>query len=130
MGLSFSLLSWNWYPPMRNRIFGLVGTKVIVARSISFEEKEANKILRLLSFKRSNSSNKMVSGDQQTNGAVMERSLSFTSWEPEVTKLVVEDHGGVSLQPSSLKIPENFVSPHVKLPSSLPSSLPQGLCRA
>ncbi|WOK93735.1 hypothetical protein Cni_G02435 [Canna indica] len=119
MGLSFSLLSWNWFPPMRNKIFGLAGTKVIVARSISFREKEVHKILRSLNFKRSNSSNKMMSGDQQTNGAVMERSLSFKSWEPEVAKLVVEDHGGVSLQPSSLKILENFVLPHVKLPQQL-----------
>ncbi|WOL03017.1 IQ domain-containing protein IQM1-like [Canna indica] len=120
MGLSFSLLSWNWFGSMRNRIFGLAGAKVTVARSISFGEKEANKILRSFSFKRSNSSNKMVSGDHQTNGAVMERSLSFKSWEPEVPKLAVEDHGGVSLQqPSSLKIPVNFVLPHVKLPRQL-----------
>lgn len=58
----FFLLSWNWFA---------------AARSISLGEKEANRILRSFGFRRSNSSNMMVSG--VSHDAVMERSLSF-SW--------------------------------------------------
>ncbi|CAL9768251.1 unnamed protein product [Musa acuminata subsp. burmannicoides] len=65
----------------------------------------------------------MVSG--VPGGAVMERSLSFKNWEPGVTELdrsfseQATDY--VAPQPSSLKVPVNFVLPHVKLPEQLPA---------
>ncbi|CAL9157753.1 IQ domain-containing protein IQM4 [Musa acuminata AAA Group] len=65
----------------------------------------------------------MVSG--VPGGAVMKRSLSFKNWEPGVTELdrsfseQATDY--VAPQPSSLKVPVNFVLPHVKLPEQLPA---------
>lgn len=65
----------------------------------------------------------MVSG--VPGGAVMERSFSFKNWEPGVTELdrsfseQATDY--VAPQPSSLKVPVNFVLPHVKLPEQLPA---------
>ncbi|CAL9049050.1 unnamed protein product [Musa banksii] len=130
MGLSFSLLSWNWVGVMRSKVFGLTEAKAAVARSISFGEKDANRLLRSLSFRRSDSSNKMVAGAgaaAAAHDAVMERSLSFKNWEPEPTKLDAAASVGdqaigdddVTLQPSCLKIPANFPAPHVKLPHQL-----------
>ncbi|RRT75710.1 hypothetical protein B296_00005230 [Ensete ventricosum] len=134
MGLSFSLLSWNWVGVMRSKVFGLAEAKAAVARSISFGEKDANRLLRSLSFRRSDSSNKMAAGAGTAAGegghdAVMERSLSFKNWEPEPTKLdaaaasvgdQATGHDDVTLQPSCLKIPANFPAPHLKLPHQLP----------
>ncbi|RWW09574.1 hypothetical protein GW17_00026935 [Ensete ventricosum] len=120
---------------MRSKVFGLAEAKAAVARSISFGEKDANRLLRSLSFRRSDSSNKMAAGAGTAAGegghdAVMERSLSFKNWEPEPTKLdaaaaaSVDDqatgHDDVTLQPSCLKIPANFPAPHLKLPHQLP----------
>lgn len=110
MGLSFSVPLWNWFA---------------AAGSISLGEKKANRILRSLSFGRSNSSNRMVSG--ACDDAVTERSLSFRNWEPETPKLDASvpigeqaaDDDDVTLQPSCLKVPMNFAVPHVKLPQQL-----------
>ncbi|RWW09962.1 hypothetical protein GW17_00026520, partial [Ensete ventricosum] len=94
------------------------------AGSISLGEKEARRILRSLSFGRSDSSNRMVSG--ACHDAVTERSLSFRNWEPETPKLdesvptgeqAADDN--VTLQPSCLKVPVKFAVPHVKLPQQL-----------
>lgn len=115
---------------MRSKVFGLTEAKAAVARSISFGEKDANRLLRSLSFRRSDSSNKMVAGAGAAavaHDAVMERSLSFKNWEPEPTKLDAAASVGdqatgdddVTLQPSCLKIPANFPAPHVKLPHQL-----------
>lgn len=88
MGLSF-LLSWNWFA---------------AARSISLGEKEANRNLRSFGFRRSNSSNMMVSG--VSHDAVMEWSLSFRNWDLETPKLGASVPVGeqaaddVTLQPS------------------------------
>ncbi|THU62512.1 hypothetical protein C4D60_Mb01t05920 [Musa balbisiana] len=133
MGLSFSLLSWNWVGVMRSKVFGFTEAKAAVARSISFGEKDANRLLRSLSFRRSDSSNKMVASAgaaaaAAAHDAVMERSLSFKNWEPEPTKLDAAASVGdqatgdddVTLQPSCLKIPANFPAPHVRLPHQLP----------
>ncbi|CAL9107463.1 unnamed protein product, partial [Musa textilis] len=109
MGLSFSVLLWNWFA---------------AAGSISLGEKEAHRILRSLSFGRSNSSNRMVSG--ACDDAETERSLSFRNWEPATPKLDASVPIGeqaadddVTLQPSCLKVPVNFAVPHVKLPQQL-----------
>ncbi|URE23783.1 calmodulin-binding protein [Musa troglodytarum] len=87
-------------------------------------KKEAHRILRSLSFGRSNSSNRMVSG--ACDDAETERSLSFRNWEPATPKLDASVPIGeqaadddVTLQPSCLKVPVNFAVPHVKLPQQL-----------
>ncbi|URE40866.1 calmodulin-binding protein [Musa troglodytarum] len=63
----------------------------------------------------------MVSG--VPGRAVMERSLSFKNWEPGVTELdrsfSEQATDDVAPQPSCLKVPANFVLPHVKLPEQL-----------
>ncbi|RWV86915.1 hypothetical protein GW17_00051140, partial [Ensete ventricosum] len=55
----------------------------------------------------------------------MGRSLSFKNWEPGVTELDLSFSGqatyDVAPQPSYLKVPVNFVLPHVKLPEQLPA---------
>lgn len=59
--------------------------------------------------------------------AVLEKSLSFKNWEPQVGELERNKQGSnneVASHPSRIKIPVNFVVPHVKLPqqaSSFPS---------
>ncbi|CAL9112282.1 unnamed protein product [Musa acuminata var. zebrina] len=103
----------------------LLFLSIKTAGSISLGEKKANRILRSLSFGRSNSSNRMVSG--ACDDAVTERSLSFRNWEPETRKLDASvpigeqaaDDDDVTLQPSCLKVPMNFAVPHVKLPQQL-----------
>lgn len=82
MGLSLSLLSWAWIECMRSKIFGLPETTDALVRSISFgDQKDVKMTLRSLSFKRSDSSKKMVS--KVTDTSAMEKSLSFKGWEQE-----------------------------------------------
>lgn len=119
---------------MSNKVFCLAETKVAVARSISFGDRESNKILRKsISFKRSDSSNKMVSGEAPG----MERSLSFKNWEPQLSKIegattdnqAVEDLKMLQLS-SSPKIQAKFSAPIVELPQRqlLEFSSPRPLC--
>ncbi|URD99351.1 calmodulin-binding protein [Musa troglodytarum] len=82
MGVSLSLLSWARIECMRSKIFGLLETTDVLVRSISFgDQKDIKTTLRSLSFKRSDSSKKMV--PKVTDNAAMERSLSFRGWEQE-----------------------------------------------
>lgn len=56
--------------------------------------------------------------------AVLEKSLSFKNWEPQVGELERDkqaSNNGVASHPSRIKIPVNFVVPRVKLPQQ-PSS--------
>ncbi|XP_074557436.1 IQ domain-containing protein IQM1-like [Curcuma longa] len=119
---------------MSNKVFCLADPKVAVARSMSFGDRESNKLLRKsISFKRSDSLNKMVS----TEAPGMERSLSFKHWEPQVTKIegaatdeqAVEDLKMLQLS-SPPKIQANFPAPIVELPQRqlLEFSSPRPLC--
>ncbi|XP_042473485.1 IQ domain-containing protein IQM1-like isoform X1 [Zingiber officinale] len=110
---------------MSNKVFCLAETKVAVARSMSFGDRESNKILRKsISFKRSDSSNKMVSSEVPG----MERSLSFKHWEPQVTK--IEGAATDKQAVEELKIQANFPAPIVELPQRqlLEFSSPRPLC--
>lgn len=103
----FFLLSWNWFA---------------AARSISLGEKEANRILRSFGFRRSNSSNMMVSG--VSHDAVMERSLSFRNWDLETPKLGASVPVGeqaaddVTSQPSLSQSAVNFCGAPCEAPAT------------
>ncbi|KAG1346370.1 IQ domain-containing protein IQM1 [Cocos nucifera] len=133
MGLSVSLLSWDWTEFIRNKVFGPTEAEAALANSISFGEKDIKKTLRSLSFKRSNSATKMVS-NLCANG-VLGKSLSFKNWEREQTKMEAtvssknQAMDDVEPVPVSLMSPVKGAVADVKSPGSLPGfSSPRPRC--
>ncbi|RRT81100.1 hypothetical protein B296_00003012 [Ensete ventricosum] len=114
MGLSLSLLSWAWIECRRNKIFGSPETADVLVRSISFgDQKDMTMTLRSLSFKRSDSSKKMVS--KATDNTAVEKSLSFKGWERETTlSFKNETAQGSFKSPMKITVPQcpyEFSSP-------------------
>ncbi|RWW31806.1 hypothetical protein BHE74_00003540 [Ensete ventricosum] len=114
MGLSLSLLSWAWIECRRSKIFGSPETADVLVRSISFgDQKDMTMTLRSLSFKRSDSSKKMVS--KATDNTAMEKSLSFKGWERETTlSFKNETAQGSFKSPMKITVPQcpyEFSSP-------------------
>ncbi|PKA64258.1 hypothetical protein AXF42_Ash009478 [Apostasia shenzhenica] len=123
MGLSLSLLSWGRIEVMRERIFGLKEVGAAMVKSLSFSEKDIKTTLRSISFKKCDSSTKMV-----PSTLVIEKLLSFKNWEPlEETKTENDDllpNDSIvydkKQEPMTFKCIENFVEfcsprPHSEL---------------
>ncbi|MQL88057.1 hypothetical protein Taro_020621, partial [Colocasia esculenta] len=101
MGLSLSVLRSSWIEILSN-MFGLAqNVEVVLAKSLSFNEKDVKMTLKSLSFKKK-SLETMVSPRKPQRPA-LEHSLSFKNWEAEKT----EAQNSISSRTQSL---ENGVS--------------------
>lgn len=119
MGLSLSILAWAWVKVMKEKFFGLRQVEAVLAKSISFGEKEVGMTLRSLSFRRSDSGKAMSSDCPRQ--PTLEKSLSFKNWEIEPSVSCQQElNDSNAVEPLSFKTEKNDVVTELKSPNRVP----------
>lgn len=119
MGLSLSILAWAWVKVMKEKFFGLRQVEAVLAKSISFGEKEVGMTLRSLSFRRSDSGKAMSSDCPRQ--PVLEKSLSFKNWEIEPSVSCQQDfNDSNAVETLSFKTERNDAVTALKSPNRVP----------